>query len=374
MADGPAGVNSQGQGARGRRDQGSISSGDLEFLPDDLEDEGLSEEDLWDEMDAAEGIAPDEAAFLPEDVEVVETQSQEGDDELAAPSGETEEEIPPEAQQAADIWANASAEQRAAWEAAQKELARLEQHRRSNEGRVSALQLQINRLTEEQGRRRPGTAQPQGRGTGRAPQLDVGNAELEAVAKEYPEVARPFIDEFRTQRSHIQRQDEELRELKRQINAIGLDRANDAILEQTDMLLEVHPDALDLADDPAFRPWVDEQPRHIREAVSRNASAIVDAEEAADVIGRFKAFRSSQQAASDGFQEQDPNAGQRPTQGDPGTPLSDRRRRQLASSTSTRGKGPGVAAPGIPDIDDEDAIWDAMDRMEAAESRRSARV
>lgn len=365
MADGTAEVQKQGQGARAN-DHGQVSSDDLGLIPDDLEDEGKSEDELWDEMDAADGVAPKEDS--PTTVEDVEEEAEEA---AAAAADEPEAQEPQApAAPAADVWANATPEQQAAWKAAQAEIAQLTQYRKSNEGRVSALQLQINNLQEQSRRSAPPPSNQGQRAQDRGTAPPQRNGELANVAKEFPEVAKPFLAEFHRQDEYIRRQGEEIGELKRQISAIGLDRETAAVVKQTDLLLEAYPDALELADDPTFRPWVDQQPRHIREAVSRNANAIVDAEEAADVIGRFKAFREQQSALNNGSQEQDP--GGDPPPGNPGKPLSDRRRRQLASSASIRGKGPGVSSLGIPDTDDEDAIWDAYDRLEAAEARRSA--
>src|SRR5690606_2070633 len=50
-------------------------------------------------------------------------------------------------QQAPDLWANAAPEQRAAYEAAQEQIKKLEQAERSNRGRISAMQRQMNDLT-----------------------------------------------------------------------------------------------------------------------------------------------------------------------------------------------------------------------------------
>jgi hypothetical protein len=94
----------------------------------------------------------------------------------------------------------------------------------------------------------------------------------------------------------------------------------------------------------------------------RNAEEVVDAEEAADVVGRFKAFLAARQNGTGGDRG---SADERPLQGGNGNhqaqqPLSDKRKRQLESASTARSRGPG-AATGIPD--DEEGAWKAFEKM-----------
>jgi hypothetical protein len=128
-------------------------------------------------------------------------------------------------------------------------------------------------------------------------------------------------------------------------------------------LAEQHPDWQDVTADRGFADWIQSQPRHIQEAVARNATEIVDAAEAADVVGRFKAFRSAQPGAA----RQETSAGN--GRADTGNNrLAGRRQRQLESASAARTRGPG-AANGIPEDGDPTQLWKQFDEMERRQAR-----
>ena len=177
---------------------------------------------------------------------------------------------------------------------------------------------------------------------------------------EYPEVAKPMLNLVSDLRGEITL-------LRKEQDAIGADRHLDATNEQTEILEEEYPDWEEVMADEGLLPWLDSQPRHIQEAAIRNAEEIVDAAEAADVVGRFKATRSAQEddGSSTGTLDAE-NTGK----GDGTTRLAGKRKRQLEAASTTRTGGPG-AAHGIPEDGDPEKIWDAFDKQEQRQAQRA---
>lgn len=378
MAEGTAQQQPNGQDARQPHgDQGSVGPDDLDLIDDSLEDAGKSEQDLWNEFDTAEqastgtdsaeanASADDDAAEAGKEA----LDEDQGADEAGAAAsggdeaGQQAAELP-EGQQGndanADPWASATPEQRAALEELQSRTRRLEELEGIWRGRAQSLQRQINESQRKA---------PQGQPSAEAGDAAAaeGNTFLESddwksFAQEYPEVAGPIGKLIGTLQTTVSQQQQRL-------DGFTAERQNDDINQQTVLLAEQIPDWQQLARSSEFPVWLETQPRHIRDAALRNGDAIVDAAEAADVIGRFKAFRSEQ---AGGNAQQGPS-GQQPTanggaaqptgQGKTGNALSGKRQRQLESASGARSSGPG-AATGIPDDGDPQAIWDAFDREE----------
>jgi DNA repair exonuclease SbcCD ATPase subunit len=330
--------------------QKQIEDSDLDLIDPALEDAGKTEQELWNELEAVEKAAkgsPDELAAADAAAGSQEESTAAADSkDLENDQGKKGAEASPEDRTdaaagkpaASDVWANATPEQLAARDALVAERQRLEQADRSNRGRVSALQRQIDGL------RRPAA---EGGGEPAKPKA-LQSEKGKKLREEYPEIAEPVAEEIETLRG-------EVADLK--------DRARkDAIAEQTEQLEEQHKDWQAVAASDDFGKWVASQPEYVREAVMRNADEIVNAVEAGDVISRFKSSRSAQRSdtppAPNGQQAGGKTTGS----------LSDRRRRQLESSSTARSRGPGVAQ-GIPEDGDEEALWKAWDEHDR---RRSA--
>ena len=98
----------------------------------------------------------------------------------------------------------------------------------------------------------------------------------------------------------------------------------------------------------------------------------MDAAEAADVVSRFKAFRSAQSDAGSDTLDADDTEGPADDKGkgDGTTQLTGKRQRQLEAASTTRTGGPG-AAHGIPEDGDPEEIWKAYDRQEQREAQRA---
>ncbi len=339
---------------------------------------------LWAEFDADEtGKAPDEGAdgdganWQPEgaddatsgtDGNVHDGDGAKNEDKDAAPSDAGDQDATNAADgsqpddmsgtdasqtQADDIWASATPEQRAAVEAAHK----------SEQGLREQLDRrlrEINRLKSRQAADAPAPTEAGGKATAAYLETD----DWKAFAEEYPEVAGPLGGVIGNLQSVIDKQGKEL-------SAIGNDRRQEALDEQATLLTQKHGDWMQVVtEDPAhFAGWLDSQPRHVREAFARNKEQIVDAEEAADVVGRFKAFRQAYGQQQSGNGDGQASATERSDGSDAGgngndqasPPLSGKRKRQLDSATTTRTNGPSGAS-GVPESGDETVLWDQLEK------------
>lgn len=379
---------------------------DLNLVDDSLEDEGKDEAQLWAEIEAEEAAA---AAGDPDD-DAAKQAAKDSVDEAAeaaafekdpnsdgsndrsddrsddpAKNGKADADADDKANAKAnakagkdqgtsdsgDPWASVNPELRKEFDELKTQNKRLEQSDKSNRGRVSALQKQLDEIAARQSK---GADAPEG-GKTAVEDLDLDTAEgWKTLKEEYPEIAGPIEKRFKSLEAKAE-----------QVETAVVDaRRLDNVKEQTDQLTQLHPDWLK-TDVNELESWVDKQPKYVREAYARNAEQIVDAEEAADIIGRFKAFRSenggssSEEASSTdsgpGDSSGDDASATADAGGDKGGEaggngnqgLSDRRRRQLESAASPGSGGPGTAS-GIPEDGDPQALWDAFDREEARQA------
>jgi hypothetical protein len=314
--------------------QGTPDPDNATDLPEGGEE--ASEEEIWAE------IAAEEAGDSTEDLEPVGDELEEG--EPAAAEAEQEQEEASQESNDSDPWAKAPGELLEQRNAMQKELERLQQADRSNRGRLSAMQHKINDL--EKARSEPPAAEAADDKTTET----SGYAESDQwkdFSEEYPEIAKPLqgvIDVLNNENASLRKQ---IADQGKTIEAVNQDRTRSELESNLAALEEKHADWREIADSDEFGPWLDKQPNYVRAAAARNASEIVDADEAADLIGRFKAFRS----------EQGTPAQSGSPQGENGTALSNRRQRQLRSSASARSRGPGAAAGAPPPDADEAQHW-----------------
>lgn len=253
-----------------------------------------------------------------------------------------------------DIWANASPGQQAAYKAAQEKADKGERYRVSQEGRIAAFQRKIDELS-----RAPAASAAGNKDKQTIAEDILNDPELLKTAKEYPEIAGPFI-------KIIGKMQEQLTGHGKVLSAVGDERRQAALNEQKDYLTEQHSDWEAVASREEFPTWLEQQPRHIREAFHRNAKDIVDAQEAADVVGRFK----DHLRANGQYQDADPDGGnaqqQNGTQAGNGAgndQLDAKRQRQRQSASSSRTRGPSVAS-GIPEDGDPKVIWQQLGELE----------
>jgi len=342
-----------------------IENDDLDLIDNALEDESKDDAEIWAEIDQEEAGA--EAGAAPEsdsgadDGEVPAGAEAKTDDDDA---GQTGDEPKPDGDKPSgdagdagedDPWSTATDEQRAAYDAAQEQLKKLEQSDRSNRGRLAAMQRQINELNTK-------PPAPKGDGEEGVDGDGEDDDEIKSVVDEYPEVAKPLLKKINSLEAKLSKHDQKL-------TAADESRHDEEIDEQTDLLEKDYPDWEDDIAAEGFEDWLYAQPRHIQEAAVRNAEEIVDAAEAADVVGRWKAFRSAQGNTGDDPGAEDLDAG-KTGDGDGKPRLSGKRQRQLESAAGTQKGGPGVAH-GIPEDGDPEAIWNAFDKVEQRQAQRA---
>lgn len=326
--------------------QKDITAEDLSLLDPALEDAGKTEEDFWNDLESKEAPANGSAPDADENKEPEAKAEEKPGDAKPADAGKVEEKP--------DIWGTASPEQRAAFEEAQRRASEAEHRLRSDGGRVSSLQRKINSLQEAL-KAKPGTD---------ARRNQTATEALGRLKTEYPEIADlldPVLSSVRGEVTDLSNAEKQRiavaqRDLNESVNEYATIVTNNARTVE-----QAHPgyEKFLLDNQQAFLAWVEDQPRAIREAAYANAQHVVDAPSAIDVIQRFKAHITP---------------GAKVDTAQPGTktetqPLNGKRERQLAASASPQGGGRRPTTTGIPDTDDEQAIWNAMEAQEQARRR-----
>jgi hypothetical protein len=275
-----------------------------------------TEAELWNEIEA------EEADKSPTDeAEVEQDAPEEQEAEPEAPAGNAED--------ASDIWAKAPPEVRAEYEKLQTQFRRETQ-------RTSALQRKINELTTAPAPQSAAPATQSGEGQ------EVSDADLAKLEEEYPEIAKPLL-----------RKIAQLEGAAKSLTQAEYDRQQAYLAQQESALAAEVPDWQDLLarNGEAFLTWIEDQPKALRDAAQANATMIVDAQAAAQVMGRFRDFLAG------GPQS-------RPDQGSTQPARPDRRQRQLAAAATPRSRPQTGLATGIPADGDPEALWEAFDRME----------
>lgn len=237
-----------------------------------------------------------------------------------------------------DIWANATAEQKADLEALRKKVSDAETTAKRHTNQVPGLQRRINELEAEIRRRdeKPGRGSDDGKDTP-AGELFEGDdwKDLEA---DYPGVAQAI-------KATIGTQSTQLEQLRGQVGTLDETRQN-AIYEQNfAAVVQQHPDFEKIGGSDGFKAWAEKQPQFIRDGIERNYSNIVDPNEASRIIGLYKADNGIGQS---GKEDQNPSSGK----GGDKQQTSSKRQRQLESGASVDSRGPGTPS-GPPDAFDD---------------------
>lgn len=226
-----------------------------------------------------------------------------------------------------DIWSNADPALR---EAHQRELRDANLRLAGIQGRQSAADREVHRLRKELAE-----LQAQGgSGASQAPQTegsDHGTAEIPAdklrqLREDFPEVAGPLLDVIDGLKAQVT-------EMKAPLGALEQERSANFYAAQQTALEQQHPDWQQVATDDRFAGWVESQPQAIKDALQRNFEAIVDAKEAALVIGLAKAELGI------GGPSSTPK---------PSPQVQQRRERQIAAGRDAGRTGPPVMT-GVPD-------------------------
>lgn len=337
------------------------------------------EEELWNELEAEDeersSKDDDEAIKAVEDNETKVISADEGsdggqgDDEGSTSTGESDkasqddqgtgegEGAGNEQQNGSevDIWADAPEPLRTAYQELTQERDAFEHRIKSDNGRVGALQRQVNDLKNNIAKlTKPADADP--------------NAAVQAIsglAEEYPEIAGPLKDIVGTLQAQI---DTVKTADDRRQKASDLDTAGHIEVETAALEAE-HPGYIEFIKDNGqeFVTWLNSQDDATRATFAKNQEYILDANAASKVIRGFKTHLASKTAPKD---DPAPN-----TEGDKVPPKKDnpqldsRRQRQLEGSASPASKGRGPQLSGIPESGDEEALWEAWEKHDRANER-----
>ena len=222
--------------------------------------------------------------------------------------------------------------------ATDRELERLREFERTANGRLSALQRQLNEANAQQARSNQDRAQQRPAPSKTAPpsaKPAPSNAdpfetdeELKAFAKDYPELVPVFRKVAEPLRTEVSRLNSELSQYSQQHRSQVYENNREAVLYQ-------HPDFDEAIRSKEFADWFNAAPGYVRAGIERNGTNIVDPNEVAHLTGQFKAetgWRASQ----------NPDQQQQPTRDQT---LRDRR---LRAAPETRDAGPPRAS-GVPD-------------------------
>lgn len=238
-----------------------------------------------------------EAAFKEavegEAAEVIEPQPQEPettDDEGAAPTEQREhgaEPPPPSAPETTttDIWSNATEEQRAAFEAAQKDAQQWRHRVESDDGRVSRFQRERDEL-----KRQIESLQKVGEKAAKEDLTELLKSEDWGKIKEEYEELNPLL-------AAIEQVAQQNLTVAERLGQMDQESQQAYLLRQQEALTERAPDWLDLVRHEGFPSWIETQPRHLRDAFERNRQGVVDVDEANDVVSRYREHLKASESA-----------------------------------------------------------------------------
>lgn len=212
------------------------------------------------------------------------------DEGLPPPAGDTpsgqgdegEDKTPSEGEDGDDPAGDDDTDGQATIEDLQAHIASLEATLKTQNGRVSARDREINRLRAEIRDAREAITDRKRDAAGHKDR----DERLTKVREEYPEVVAPLAEEIEAARkreaAEIQRQERQLQRRQEELATIEA--------EEEARFLDEHPDGFDVLkqNKEAFKDWLDDQPKVIRDAFETNKSSIVDASAAALVVGKFK--------------------------------------------------------------------------------------
>ena len=241
----------------------------------------------------------------------------------------------PETTPTSDIWANATPEQKAAFEAATSKATTLEHRVKSDEGRLARFQRERDEL-----RKRNSIVEEV------AEQEDIGEY---LQSDEWKKVKADYGDDLAPVFKLAERLATRNQTLERQVGSLSEAEVAKTSQAYLDQLTEEVPDMGDLFSSEGFQPWLDAQPKLIRDMVERNWEAVVDPAEVKAVLDLYR-----------------PHSGLVKETAAPSPPKQeiDRKREvQLQGARSSQSRSPIVTEP---DTDDYAAGWKLAEREERA--------
>jgi hypothetical protein len=307
-------------------------------------------DELWAEFDAADT----EKAGQPSGKVRVSEVNEEGDDtpDDDTKGGATSKD--PDLKAGGSEVASAKADTTANPEDQTAQIERLKHQLKSEQGRTAAQQRKLDEL-----QKRITTSSKDLTERKRDHQASTKRSSaIDKAQKDFPDAVGPVADELKAA------QKREAREIARQEEQLEADRkeAKALLIENQKVFQKEHPDGFDVIKDnwDAFKDWIEDQPKAVRDGFEKNRAAVTDPLGAAHMVALFKR-EISKAAGKGGKSDPDPNP----------TPDS-KRKRQLEGAQAPRNKAP-LRTQNAPSEDasaeDQWAYFEELDRQKERANR-----
>lgn len=325
----------------------------------------ITDEQLWNELagsemgnsaneDRDDGLGDDDPAPSADAKPRAPSPSKDTGDDGDAPDFEDdgpEDDEPPASQPAA---AEAEAK-KPTYEDLQAQTERLRKALDSEKGRSASRGQEIRHLRDKLSRStaKAGDRDDEAVRTERSER----QRKMDEAREDYGDAVGPLIDTIKEMQGRF---DELSAREAQELNAAQA-RFDDLVAEQTSILLEEHSDWLDVLkqDFPAFKTWLEDQPKALRDAYEANRQHITDGTGAALLV---TAYKQSLYSGEDG-------ASPAPSQN--GNRLQNRRQRQLDGAQAPRSKAsPRMSSEPPADSSDDEAHWNYWAAKERREQQR----
>jgi hypothetical protein len=255
------------------------------------------------------------------------------------PGADDKPPLNPETANQPDIWADATPEQKAAYEAAIEQARDLEHKRRSDDGRLARYQRDRD------------TAQRKLETLVTAAQKDGEDLKALVVSEEWKRAKADYGDDLGPVFNALERLTDQQAGVSERFQQMDAETIEEIEAANFHTLDERAPDWRDLLSRGDFSTWLEAQPKPWQEAFAQNKERLVDPTSALELVSRFRVHVAL--------------AEHQPTK-EPEFQLDSKRARQLDGARSATSRTPVVADPGGGDFDAE------FSRAAAAIERRRA--
>lgn len=238
-----------------------------------------------------------------------------------------------------EIWANATPEQLAAYEAAERRAKELEHRQKSEDGRVAryqrdrdAMQRKLETLVS-------------------AAQKDGEDLRVLVASEDWQKAKSDYGDDLAPLFNVLERLTDQTAQANERWQQMDTETIEEIETENFYLLDEKAPDWRDLMGRQDFLPWVQSQPKPWQDVFAQNYERLVDPASTLELVSKFRLHVALNEPAPS------------PT---PVTQLDPRRARQLDGARSVTSKTPVVADPGGGDWDAEfQRAAQALERQKA---------
>lgn len=242
----------------------------------------------WDDLDAKDEGQPADAAGRQADE--ADEPAQAGDeaaqgaaDEASATAG-TDADQPASREKSDDIWANAPAPLREAFQASEEKRKKAENLVRSNGARAAQAQNELQALKAQVAEKRDESAAVE------AGSEATDKAErLKELRDEYPNLAGPILDQMLALEEKVAKLTPAEAAPAAEVAAEPTEEQKAAYAEQFTALTELHDDMPTIVQSPEYAAWLEGQPDKIKGIIEENTPFIVNAEDCSLVFDLFKA-------------------------------------------------------------------------------------